>query len=110
MIARVWRGVTPSSNADRYFEYLNQVMIPAIQTAEGNEGLFVLRERQGELAYTLLLSFWASDQALASFVGCDYDLVKPSPEEKSLLTAFESTARHYTVVYTSKPWPLEDKT
>lgn len=106
MIARVWRGVTPSSNADRYFEYLNQVMIPAIQTAEGNEGLFVLRERHGELAYTLLLSFWASDQALASFVGADPLMVNLSPEEKSLLIAFESTAKHYKVVYRSESSPV----
>ncbi|HEX6268924.1 MAG TPA: hypothetical protein VFZ43_01700 [Anaerolineales bacterium] len=103
MIARIWRVVTLSINAERYFEYLDQFIIPAIRTAEGNEGLFVLRERQGELSYVMLLSFWASDQALASFAGCDYEVVKLSREAKGLLTAFESTARHYTVVYASKP-------
>ena len=102
MIARIWRGVTLSINADRYFEYLKQFITHTMRTAEGNEGFFVLKDHQGELTYVLLLSFWDSDQALASFAGYDYEIVKPSQEEKSLLTAFESIARHYTVVYMSK--------
>ena len=98
MIARIWRGVTLVTKADQYLEYLNRIVIPACQTAEGIEGLFIMKECQGELTHFLLLSFWTSDEALANFTGADFDAVSPSPEEKCLLTAFESTARHYKVI------------
>lgn len=106
MIVRIWRGVTKLANADRYLQYLNQFVMPAYQIANGHEGLLVMEERQGELVQFLLLSFWASDQALASFVGADPIKVNLSPEEKSLLIAFESTAKHYKVVYRSESSPV----
>ena len=60
MIARVWRGITPIGKADQYLEYLNQTVVPGYQAAGGNEGFFIFREVQGELAYFLLLSLWSS--------------------------------------------------
>ena len=108
-IVRTWRGVTLATKAEQYLEYLNNFVVPPCQTAEGNEGLFILKELQGEIVYFLLLSFWASDEALENFAGADYsDVVKLSPEEGKLLVAFESTARHYKIVYASN-YPIENK-
>jgi heme-degrading monooxygenase HmoA len=82
--------------------YLNNFVVPACQTAEGNEGLFIMKELQGELTYFLLLSFWTSDEALKNFAGTDScEVVDPFPEEKNLLIAFESIASHYKMVYKS---------
>jgi len=97
-IARVWRSITLISNADKYLEYLDKTVIPACQTAEGNEGLIVMKECHGELSHFLLLSFWASNEALAKYAEATDDVVDPTPEEKSLLIAFESNARHYKVI------------
>jgi len=97
-IARVWRGVTLSTKSTQYLEYLNKIVIPACQTAEGNEGLLIMKECQGELAHFLLLSFWASDETLARYTGADAEVVNPAPEEKSLLIAYESVVSHYKVV------------
>lgn len=72
--------------------------MPACQSSEGNEGFFVMKECQGELTHFLLLTFWASDEALAKYVGTADDVVNPTPEERDLLMAFESTARRYRVV------------
>jgi len=55
----------------------------------------------------MLLSFWASDEALAGFLDVDGDVVNPSPEEKGLLIAFESTAGHCAVFYTPEPSPMK---
>lgn len=108
-IVRIWRSVTLARKAEQYLEYLNRIVIPAYLTAEGNKGLFILKELQGELAHFLLLSFWTSDKEFESSVGADTcEVVNPSPEEKSLLIAFESIARHYDVVYMSES-PLLDK-
>lgn len=95
MIAGIWRCVVLSEKADRYLEHLNQFVIPAIQAAKGNEGHLVMKEKQGKLTHFLMISFWASDEALARFTGTDINLAAPSSEEKSLLITFESPARHY---------------
>lgn len=109
-IVRIWRSVTLETKAEEYLEYLNRIVIPACQTAEGNEGLFIMKELQGELAHFLLLSVWTSDEALVNLAGADpCEVVNPSPEEKSLLIAFESTAGHYKVVYTSESALLKNE-
>ena len=97
-IARIWRGITLAANSGQYLEYLNKVVMPVCQSAEGNEGFFVMKECQGELTHFLLLTLWASDEALAKYAGTADDVVNPTPEERDLLMAFESTARRYRVV------------
>lgn len=97
-IGRIWRGVTLAAKSEQYLEYLNRTVIPTCQSAEGNEGLFVLKECQGELTHFLVLTLWASDEALAKYAGTADDVVHPTPEERDLLMAFESTARRYQVV------------
>ena len=108
-IVRIWHGVTLAAKAEQYLEFLHKCIVVPCQTAEGNEGLFVLKEPQGEITHFLLLSFWACEEALKKFAGADYcDFVHLSPEEKNLLIAFDSIARHYQIVYTSNQ-PIENK-
>lgn len=108
-IVRIWHGVTLATKAEQYLEFLNNFIVVPCQTAEGNEGLFVLKEPQGEITHFLLLSFWACEEALKNFAGADCcDVVYLSPEEKKLLIAFDSTARHYKIVYASDQ-PVENK-
>jgi len=99
MIARIWRGTTRLSDADRYQGYLNHFVIPSCQSAEGNKGVYILKECQGELVHFLLLSFWTSNEALVKHIGAEDDLINPTPDEKSLLLAFESNARHYELTH-----------
>lgn len=97
-IARIWRGITLEANFGQYVEHLNKIVIPACQSMEGNEGLFLMKECQGELIHFLLLTLWASDEAATRYTGTAEDVVNPTPEERDLLIAFESTARRYQVV------------
>jgi heme-degrading monooxygenase HmoA len=111
-IVRLWRGITLATKANQYLEYLNNSVAPAFQMAEGNEGLLVLQDPRAELVYFLLLSFWTSHEVLQNFTGAhssEFDVVNLSPEEQSLLVAFESTARYYNVVYSSELSPNKPK-
>ncbi|MGE5250375.1 MAG: hypothetical protein ACM3QS_09205 [Bacteroidota bacterium] len=99
-IARIWRGITLAANADSYSRYVDEFVVPAHVNAAGNAGLILLQDPQGELVHFLLLSFWTSEEAVEGFAGVSpCDLVAPCPGERKLLLAFESTARHYQVVY-----------
>jgi heme-degrading monooxygenase HmoA len=102
-VVRIWRGLTLATKCKQYLEYLNNYVVPAYQIAEGNEGLFIMKELQGEFAHFLLLSFWTSNEALENFVGANScEAVNLTREEKNLLIAFESTAIHYKIVYKSE--------
>lgn len=98
MIARVWRGISSINKADKYLEYLNQVVLPGYQAVEGNQGVFILQEVQGELVYFLLLSLWSSYDALTHFAGPNLEIAKQSPEEQKFLIASESVVANYEVL------------
>jgi|MudIll2142460700_1097286.scaffolds.fasta_scaffold77615_2 heme-degrading monooxygenase HmoA len=98
MIARVWRGITSISKADQYLEYLNQVVLPGYQAVDGNQGVYIFREVQGELVYFLLLSIWSSYDALTKFAGPNLEIAKQAPEEQKFLIASESVVTHYEVL------------
>jgi len=98
MIARIWRSTTTLSNAEKYQEYLKRTIIPDYQIAEGNQGVYVMKECQGELTHFLLLTLWASDESLEKYTGTANDVVNPISEERDLLVAFESTTRRYRVI------------
>ena len=103
MIARVWRGITSISKADQYLEYLNQVVLPGYQAAEGNQGVFILREIKEELVHFLLLSIWSSYDALAKFAGPHLEIARQVPEEQRFLIASESVVAHYELVRVIHP-------
>jgi len=103
-IVKIWSCIALATKANQYFEYLTQFVVPAFRMAEGNEGLFILQDLRGELANFVLLSFWTSNEELFNFADThspEFEVVKLSPEEQSLLIAFESTARYYKVLYSS---------
>jgi heme-degrading monooxygenase HmoA len=98
MIASIWRGVTQASLAERYLEYLNQCVVPHHQSDSGNQGIFVLRDIQGELAHFLILAFWESKEALIEFAGEGFEYAIQHPEDEEYLLAFESVISQYQVV------------
>ncbi len=98
MIARIWKGITLTSKADQYLEYLHQHVIPRCKAADGNMGMLVLRENQGNLTYFLLISFWSSYEAVEKFTYPNQNIAKQEPEEKELLIAYESLVSHYEVM------------
>ncbi len=98
MIACIWRSITQASQAESYLEYLNGKVVPNYQADDGNQGVFVLRDIQGELAHFLLLSFWDSKEALINFAGQDFGIVNQPPESDEYLIAYESTIKKYQVV------------
>lgn len=98
MIARIWQGITLTSEADDYIGFLNERVLPGYREANGNQGIFVFRNTQGEITHFLLLSLWSSQEQLAGFNHPDESKSKYSAEEKHFLLAFESVAKHYEVI------------
>ena len=97
MIARIWRGVTSSSKADEYLDYLNKTGIADYQATEGNQGVYVLRRVEADRAHFLLLTLWESLDAIKRFAGPDFDKARYYPEDDEYLLEREPTVDHYEV-------------
>ena len=102
MIVQIWQSITLLSNAEKYQSLLIRHVLPAYQCASGNLGVYLCREANDQLTNFLLLSLWSSPEALIQFRGPDVETAAPSPEEKKLLLAFESTVRNYEVIQISE--------
>lgn len=98
MIARIWRGRTPASKAETYFEYLKQTGLQDYRRTGGNHGVYVLRRLKDDEAEFLLLSLWDSIEAIKQFAGEEYEKARYYPEDKDFLLEFEPLVRHYEVL------------
>ncbi len=101
MIARIWHGVTPSSKADQYLDYLNKTGIPDYRATAGNQGVFVLRRIEANRAHFLLLTLWDSLAAIERFAGPEFEKARYYPEDDEYLLERELAVEHYVVE--SKP-------
>ena len=98
MIARIWRGITPESKADEYFDYLKATGIKDYRKTEGNQGVFVLRSIRGGQAEFLLLTLWGSWDAIQQFAGDDVEKVVYYPEDQDYLLSLDPKVEHYDVL------------
>lgn len=98
MIARLWRGTCAPANAAAYEDHLLRVMLPALREIAGHEGGYVLRrgEAGGGVDF-LVLTLWASLDAVRAFAGDDYELAVVPSEAERLLARFDERAVHYDV-------------
>jgi heme-degrading monooxygenase HmoA len=98
MIARLWHGITLSTKADEYVDYLNKTGIADYQATEGNLGVQILRRTEGEQAHFLIITLWESVEAIKKFAGEDYERARYYPEDQDFLLEFEENVIHYEVI------------
>ena len=102
MLARIWRGVTLTEQADAYLDYLNQTGIPDYLATPGNRGAFVLRRADGERSHFLTISLWDSLESVKGFAGDDYERARYYAEDEQFLLEFEPTVEHYEYYINAK--------
>jgi len=98
MIARIWRGRTPATEADAYLDYLRATGLKEYGAVPGNRGVRVLRRTDGEVAEFLVLSFWDSMEAIRGFAGPDVEAAVYYPEDDRYLLEREPGVAHFEVV------------
>jgi heme-degrading monooxygenase HmoA len=98
MIARTWHGVTNTSKANEYVDYLKKTGVPEYQETKGNLGVYILRRIDGDQAHFLLLTLWESEDAIRSFAGPEMEKAKYYPEDEKFLLELEPTVAHYEVL------------
>jgi heme-degrading monooxygenase HmoA len=99
MIARIWHGKTTITKADVYMdEYFNQTGLADYQATEGNLGVLILRQDEGEQANFLMITLWESKDAIKKFAGDDINKARYYPEDHHYFPELEPNVAHYEVV------------
>jgi heme-degrading monooxygenase HmoA len=98
VIARTWHGRVPAEKADAYHRYLLTTGVLDYKAVPGNQGVHVLQRLEGNEAHFLLITFWASWEAIRAFAGEDVEKARYYPEDEAFLLELEPTVTHYEVL------------
>lgn len=107
MICRMWRGWTPTENADAYEAYLKDELFPRLHSELGDRGyrgFHVLRlARDGEVEFVTMVWF-DSIEAVKSFAGESYETPVLSARARELVSRYAERCDHYDL--SASQWPL----
>lgn len=98
VVARIWRGKTPTAKADEYYNYLYEAGIKKIESIPGNLGAQVFRRTDGKVTEFTVISYWESREAIRKFAGDDIEKVRSLPRDNEYLIDPESNVKHYDVL------------
>jgi hypothetical protein len=96
VITRLWRGWTPSANADAYERFLLHEPFPSMRSISGFIGADVLRRAVDgdEVAFVTLTRFEGLD-AIRGFAGENYETAVIEPQADALLSHYDDRAQHF---------------
>ena len=97
MIVRSWRGRAAKGNA-AYVEHFRCTVLPELREIEGFLGATLLREERAADVEFLVLTRWASMDAVRAFAGADASRAVVEPEAVAALIDYDRTVHHYEVV------------
>ena len=106
MIARQWHGLVPADKSDEYAQYLRATGIPDLENTSGNQGVYVFRNIEDDIAHFVLISLWESLDSIRRFAGNEIERARYYPEDEDFLLELEPTVTHYEVLHT--PMAVED--
>ncbi len=98
MIVRSWRGRASSSDAHAYIEFFKRKVLPILRTIEGFSGFSLLRQNRSSDVEFLVLTRWASLDAVRAFAGTDIRKAVVEPEATALLSSFDPTVEHFEII------------
>ena len=99
MIARVWHGWTKPEDGDAYEVFLRANVLPALgDRVPGFRCGYVLRHNTNCESEFLVMTLFASLEAVRAFAGEDYEVPVIEPEAARLLSRGDERATHYDAV------------
>lgn len=98
MISRVWTATATPDGAAAYAEHFQNHVVPALGAIAGYEGAMLWQSARTGDVDLLVVSFWASEDAIRLFAGSDVRLAVIAEDARRVLTSFDDRVRHYSVV------------
>lgn len=98
MIVRAWRGRAPAAKPHDYPGHFRRRVAPELARIAGFLGASLLRQDRGKEVEFLVLTRWASMDAIRAFAGDEVEKAVVEPDAVATLISFDSTVQHYEVV------------
>jgi heme-degrading monooxygenase HmoA len=98
MIVRSWRGRALWSNTNAYIEFFKRKVLPTLRGIDGFAGASLLKQDRPNDVQFLVLTRWASLDAIRTFAGDDICKAVVEPEAAALLVSFDQKVEHFEVV------------
>jgi heme-degrading monooxygenase HmoA len=98
MIIREWRGRASPKKAEAYPEHFRRAVVPELRRIPGFLGARLCRRsRDGTIEY-LVLTRWASMEAIRAFAGAEPEKAVVEPGAIAALSDYDGRVQHYEVV------------
>lgn len=97
MIARTWKGVVRTEDADAYAAYVHETGIAEYEATPGNRGAWLLRRDEDGRTEIVTFSLWESLDAVRAFAGDDVEAAVFYPEDDRYLVDRDERVTHYEV-------------
>ena len=98
MISRQWRGLAKASSAEAYIDHLRLETFPAIGKLAGFMGATTLRRTVPEGVEFLIVTTWASLEAIHAFAGINAESAVVPAKIHDMMVEYDRVVRHYEVV------------
>jgi heme-degrading monooxygenase HmoA len=98
MISRHWRGLVKRDRASEYEDHLRNETLPKLRQISGFLGGDIFKRPVEKGVEFVVISRWASAEAIAKFAGADVEAAVIPAEIESMMVEYEHRARHYEFV------------
>ena len=98
MIARLWRGSARPSQAGAYEEHLRRHTFPALKEIPGFVDASILRRPVEGGVEFLIVTRWASMEAIESFAGSDAEAAVVPAEVQEMMIEYDRRVNHFEVM------------
>jgi heme-degrading monooxygenase HmoA len=95
VIARLWRGRALPESADRYEHHVTTAVFPRLRELPGFIRGRVLRRTIDHRVEFLVMTEWASWDAIRSFAGDTPHLAVVEPDARAALSDFDAHVEHF---------------
>jgi heme-degrading monooxygenase HmoA len=102
MIVRLWRGRAWKQHADAYQTHIASTVFPKLLEIDGYAGGRVLRRETTGSVEFLVLTEWASWDAIRAFAGENPDVAVIDPEARALFIDVDEHVTHFEVAFESR--------
>jgi len=98
MIIRAWRGRARVADAARYPEHFHSNVLPQLKRTKGFVGAHLSRRELADKVEFLVLTRWASFDAVRAFAGKDVAKAVLEPGALAALVDYDLDVQHYEVL------------
>ena len=98
-VLRLWRGATRTADADTYVEYMSKTGFASLRGTPGNLGVLGLRRVTGDRTEHVVMSLWASEEAIRGFAGDEIGRAVFYPDDDRFLVDKDTHVDHFEVVF-----------